>query len=344
MIRTPRAFIIVNGNSLNCISVDVNLSKTHKSDTFHAEIPFAALPPGMDENWWSVQNDISVQVSIETDPFSGATKLFDGKVDQVAHDFVSRILKIQGRDKSAALIDKASTEKFNNQQPDQIVKTIAGRHGITVDADAVSSKAGKLFQIDYAKLTHRSSEWTVINKLADQTGMNAYMTGGTLYFKPVDEKLPVLNVTYMPPTPVSFANGNFMRLTTSRNLILGRPVQVTVQSWNHKEKKAYQTQKTEAGTGDPLIYNYVEPGLTGDQTEKLAAKRLSENTSHELSFNLEMPGDPTVTPRFVMQLSGTDTAYDQQHEITGIEHSLSQSSGYRMTVSAKAKSKKRGKK
>lgn len=343
-IRTPRAFIVVGGAQLSCTSVDVYLSKTHKSDTFHAEIPFKALPAGMDENWWSVENDISAQVQISLDQFSGATQLFDGKVDQVGHDFARRVLKIQGRDKSAALIDSKTTEKFNNQSPDQVVKTMAGRHGITVDADAVSKKAGKLFQIDYAKLTHRLSEWTAINKIADEAGMTVYMTGGVLYFKPVDEKLPVLNVIYIPPTDESFANGNFMELSTSRNLIIGRPVNVTVQSWNHKEKKAYSTTKSEPGTGDPLVYNYTSSGLTGDQTEKLAEKRLAENTSHELSFNLGMPGDPSVTPRFTMQLSGTGTAYDQEHKVMSIHHSLSQGSGYRMTVSAKSKSKKRGKK
>lgn len=343
-VRTPRVYIVIGSEALNCISLDVDLGKTHKSDTFHAVIPFGALPDSMDANWWSTQNDIAVQVQISTDEFSGATQIFDGKVDQVGHDFGSRLLKISGRDKVAALIDNKTSEKFNNQSPDQVVKTIASRRGITVDADAVPKKAGKLFQIDYAKLTHQASEWTAINKIADESGMNAYMTGGTLYFKPVDEKLPVLNVTYVPPTRESFEEGNFLTLTTSRNLIVGRPVNVTVDSWNHKEQKVYSTTKSAPGTGEPLVYNYQPPGLSGDQTEKVAEKKLAENTSHELSFNLDMPGDPTVTPRFTMQLSGTGTAYDQEHEITSVHHSISQGGGYRMTISAKSKSKKRGKK
>lgn len=344
-LRQPRAFIVANGTTLNCISVDVQMSKTHKADTFHCEIPFGALPADMDEAWWSEAADISVQVLFQTDDFSGATQVFDGKVDKVGHDFTQRILSVQGRDNAAALIDSKSSEKFNNQTPDQIVKQIAGRHGISVDADAVTSKGGKIFQIDYAKLTNRESEWTVITRLADMSGMVAYMTAGTLYFKPVDEQLPVLDVVYVPPSPASYAEGNFMTLKTSRNLILGRPVNVKVQSWNHKEGKSYEYQSLEpTGSGEPLNYNYTVPGLTGDQTQKLAEKRLAENTSHELMFDLTMPGDPTVTPRFLMQLSGTGTAYDQQHEITSIEHSMSQQDGYRMTVSAKAKSKKRGKK
>lgn len=343
-LREPRAFIIANGTTLNCISVDVQMSKTHKSDTFHCEIPFGALPPEMDEVWWSEEGDVSVQVQFQLDAFSGSVQVFDGKVDKVGHDFAQRILSLQGRDKAAALIDSKSSEKFNNQTPDQIVKQIAGRHGITVDADAVTSKGGKIFQIDYAKVTNDEPEWTVITQLADMNGLVAYMTGGVLYFKPIDEQLPVLDVVYVPPTPASFANGNFMTLKTSRNLILGRPVNVKVQSWNHKEKKVYESQASDpTGSGEPLNYTYEPPGLTGDQAEKLAQKRLAENTSHELMFDLSMPGDPTVTPRFVMQLSGTGTAYDQQHEITSIDHSMSQSGGYRMTISAKAKSKKRKK-
>lgn len=341
-MRTPRAFVVVNGTAMIPMSVDVSMSKTHKSDTFHCEIPFGALPPGMDEAFWSTANNISVQVQIETDAYSGPVQIFDGKVDQVQHEFDTRVLKVQGRDKTAALIDTTSTEKFTNQQPDQIVQTICGRHGITANTDSVSSKAGKIFQLDYAKLTQRESEWNVIQRLADRFGMTAYMTGGQVYWKKYPEQLPVVNVTYVPPTPASYANGNFMRLRTARNLILGRPVHVKVQSWNHKEKKLYQTEKVENGSGDPLIYNYQEPSMTGDQVDKLATKRLSENTSHELSFELEMPGDPTVTPRFMMQLSGTGTAYDATHQIKTVEHQISQQRGYTMTISAKSKSTKRG--
>jgi len=342
VLRTPRAFVIANGAPITPMSVEVQMSKTHKSDTFHCEIPFGALPPGMDEAFWSTANDISVQVQIQTDAFSGPTQVFDGKVDQVQHEFDTRVLKVQGRDKTAALIDKTSTEKFTNQQPDQIVQTICGRHGITANTDSVAKKAGKIFQIDYAKMTQRVSEWTVIQKLADLFGMTAYMTGGQVYWKNYPEQLPVVNVAYVPPTPFSYANGNFMRLRTARNLVLGRPVHVKVQSWNHKEAKLYQNEQVAPGSGDPLIYNYQSPGMTNDQVEKLAQKRLSENTSHELSFDLEMPGDPTVTPRFMMQLSGTGTAYDATHEIKTVEHQISQEAGYRMTISAKSKSTKRG--
>lgn len=341
-IRAPRAFVIVNGTAIAPQAVEVHQSKTHKSDTFHCEIPFGGLPAGMDVSWWSTANDIKVQVQIDVG--AGPVQVFDGKVDQVQHDFAARCLKVQGRDKAAALIDTTSTEKFNNQRPDQIVQTIAGRHGITAITDSASSKAGKIFQFDYAKLTQRVSEWTIIQRLADHFGMTAYATGGILYWKTYPESFPVIDVTYVPPTPASVANGNFMRLSTVRNLIFGRPVKVKVRSWNHKEKKLYESEQDEAGTGDPLIYNYQEPSLTGDQVERIAKKRLAENTSHELSFDLEMPGDPRVTPRFMTQLSGTGTAYDQQHEIKSVEHRISFDRGYVMTISAKSKSKKRGSK
>lgn len=340
--RTPRAFVVVNGTAITPMSVDVSMSKTHKSDTFHCEIPFGALPAGMKEDFWSTANDISVQVQIQTDATSGPVQIFDGKVDQVQHMFDTRVLKMQGRDKTAALIDNTSTEKFTNQQPDQIVQTICGRHGITANTDSVGKKAGRIFQFDYAKINQRISEWTVIQKLADLFGMTAYMTAGQVYWKKYPEQLPVVNVSYVPPTPELYANGNFMRLRTARNLILGRPVHVKVASWNHKEAKLYQNEQVAPGSGDPLIYNYQAPGLTNDQVERLAQKRLSENTSHELSFELEMPGDPTVTPRFMMQLSGTGTAYDATHQIKTVEHQISHERGYTMMISAKSKSTKRG--
>ncbi|MGN6536404.1 MAG: phage late control D family protein [Mesorhizobium sp.] len=339
---TPRALVLVNGSALTPTAVEVQMSKTQKSDTFHAEIPLGALPAGMDEGWWSTANNITVQVQVSADEIAGYVQIFDGKVDRVDFDFAGRLLSISGRDKSAALIDATSTEKFNNQQPDQIVQTIAGRHGIAADTDSVSAKAGKIFQFDYAKLTQRESEWTVIQRLADHFGMVCYATGGKLYWKSYPEHLPTLSVIYVPPTPESPAEASFVSLRGTRNVILGRPVKVSVKSWNHKEKKLYQSDQTEPGSGDTLIYNYQEPGLTGDQVERISKKRLAENTSHEFGFELEMPGDPTVTPRFMLELSGTGTAFDQQHEIKSVEHRISFDEGYLMTISAKSKSGKRG--
>lgn len=342
-LETPRALVIVNGTALTPKSADVQMSKTQKSDTFQADIPFGALPTGMNEGWWSTANNITAQVQATADSISGYVQIFDGMVDKVDFDFTSRVLSISGRDKSAALIDATSTEKFNNQDPDQIVQVLAGRHGISADTDSIGSKAGKIFQFDYAKLTQRESEWTVIQRLADHFGMVCYATGGKLYWKTYPEQLPTLSLIYSPPSPESPANASFISLKGSRNVILGRPVKVSVKTWNHKEKKLYQSEQTEPGSGDTLTYNYQGPGMTGDQVERIAKKRLAENTSHELGFDLEMPGDPTVTPRFMLELSGTGTAFDQQHEIKTVEHRISFEEGYLMTISAKSKSGKRAK-
>ncbi|MFG1388801.1 phage late control D family protein [Xanthobacter versatilis] len=337
--RQPNAQVILGGTPIEKIEASVTQSKTKKSDTFKARTAISVLPAGKGLSYWATAADVSAQVLISTG--SGYTKLFDGKVDAVDIDLETGMIEFSGRDKAADLIDKTSAEKFQNKTPDKIVKEIASRHGISVDAKALSEKAGKIYQIDWNKITNRSSEWTVINHIADLHGMVAYITGGKLYFKPADETLPVFSVHYRAPTAGIPADGNFLRLKIRRNLILTKPVKVSVKSWNHKQKKVISSDKQMSGTGTPLIYNFNAPGLTQDQADKIAQKRLDENTSHENTLEIEAPGDPSVNARMSVQLTGTNSAFDQSYEIQTVEHSISADGGYTMTISTKAKSKGR---
>ena len=334
--RKPRGVLTVNGETIACTEIEVTLSKAHKSDSFHASVGFNGLPKSKDVNWWSTANNIAVVITLD------GTKVFDGKVDHVDHDFDGQTLSFSGRDKSGQMIDKPSTERFLNKKPHEIVQDIAARHGIPTNIDQVPLKAGKMYQIDHVNLTHRESEWTAIQRLAERHGMTAYMTGGTLYFKNENESLPSLNISYSPPTSAGYATGNFMTLKAKRNCMLGRPLKCKVSSWNHKEKKANETEIIEPGVGDPVEFRYNEPGLSKAQTAHQAKKHLDKNASHELTFEITIPGDATVTPRMKLVLSGTGTAYDQEHEILNVSHHISFDGGFRTSISPKSKSKKRG--
>jgi phage protein D len=307
---------------------EVTQSKTKKSDTFSAKFPttngIAAFLASADPT------QLEAQVIINGAP------LCDGLIDHIDVEWDTTTVSVSGRDKAAKLIDSLSSEKFLNQPPSKIVQTIAGRRGLSAEVDSGSDLAGKIFKDTWDSITHRNSEWSVIQWLGDHFGMNAYMTGGKVYFKDVDEQLQAFNVFYTPPTSGGYATSNVMILQTTRNVILGRPVKTNVLSRHDKQKKTFTAKEEKSGSGDPLIYNYVLPRATQDQVKRIAKKKHRENTRHEFSVRIDMPGDESVNVRMGLQLTGTGSAFDRLYEMDSVQHKISSTGGYTMTLEGKS--------
>ena len=331
-LRTPRAQVVAGGNPLQFNDLTVTQTRTKNGDTFKV----CSALSFVDLNWWLTTTPIPVQITINS------TKIFDGNVDHVDVDFAEGVFEITGRDKCAPLMESQTSEKFLNQKPDQIVQTMAARHGLECECDQPGEDAGKTYSTDADAISHRGSEWSFINQLADHYGMVSYMTGGKLYWKKYDEKLPVYEITYSAPTAQQYATGNFMRLKGSRNMVLGRPIKVNVHSHNHRQKKTISASMTSSGgTGDPLIYNHTIPGVTQAQAQTIAKSKLAQVQAHELTIDeLEFPGDESVNARMSFRLSGTNSPFDQTYDATQIEHRLSLKDGYKTGI--KIKNKKSG--
>jgi phage protein D len=328
-LRTPTAQIVAGSTPFQFNDVTVTQCRTKKGDTFKAcgSLTLADL------NFWLTTTPIPVTITIN------GSKVFDGNVDHVDMDFTARTIEISGRDKCAPLHEAQTSEKFLNQQPQQIVQTIASRHGLQCNCDTPSGQAGKQYSTDFDAISNRGSEWSYINRLADHYGMIAYMTGGTLYFKNYNEQLPVHQITYSPPTARGFETGNFIKLKASRNCILGRPIKVNVHSHNHRKKQVISASMTSSGgQGDPLIYSHTVPGITQDQANTIAKAKLAEAQAHELTIDeLEFPGDETVNARMSFQLSGTGSPLDQTYDAEQIEHRITFIDGYRTGIKIKNK-------
>jgi len=320
---------LAGGNPMPFTEFTVTQTRTKKGDTFSAKSAITAV----DLKWWLTTSPIPIVITIN------GTQIFTGNVDHADMDFASREFSISGRDTGAALVDSQTSEKFLNQTPTQVVQTIASRHGLSVVSDTPSGNAGKILSADFDAISHRFSEWTFINKIAEHFGMVAYITNGTLYFKNYDETLPAYQIKYVAPTPSSYESGTFIELKASRSLVLGRPVKVNVNSHNHRQKKVVSASMTSSGgQGVPLIYNRTIHGLSQDQANTIAKAKLAEVQSHELTIDkLEFPGDESVNARMSFVLSGTGTPLDQSYDAKSIEHRVSMTEGYRTGVSIKNK-------
>lgn len=318
-------------NGYPCLEFDVLQNSLASSDTGHGRIPMTLAHP--DE--FLKGGAFSIVVN-------GAS-LIEGTITQVECDFVARTINVQGKDKTAGLLKKLSIEKFQNQKGAEVAKEIAGRHGLSLTGGGGSLNAGKLFQTDWTALFDHVSEWAAINHIADREGMSVTLDGkaGQIILSPEGETFgEEIAVRYVPPTPQSYAQGNFMHLRVVKNIEISGKTKVKVSSWNTKKKEAVTAEKEETGDagGDPTVYEYRIPGLNQEQADRIAEKRLGENTRHAMTIDLDMPGDETASPRAKLNLSGTGTSCDQGYVIDRIEHrGNADEGGYRMTITGKNK-------
>lgn len=335
-LRQPRGQISVSGNNVPFHDLSVTQTRTKKGDTFQAKGALSALEQGQGLSWWCTTNPLPVTCSIN------GTQMFVGSIDKIDFDFASREWCMSGRDAGAAMMDKQTTQKWPNQQPNQIVQQIASSHGIQVNMDTQSLDSGKMYSSDFDAISTRGSEWTFIQHLADHYGMVAYLTGGTLYFKNFNEQLPQIEIIYQAPTAESFENGNFILLKAGRNLKIGKGVKVNVSSHNHRKKEHVSASATSASAGSsPLVYNHFIPMLNRDQAQTIATAKMNEIAAHELTIDqLEIPGNEKINARYQIILSGTNSPLDQTYDINDIEHHLSWTEGYRTGI--KLKNKKGG--
>lgn len=335
-LRQPQAYVVINGAQYPVTSVEVMQSRTKNSDTFWCEIPLELIGD-------VTGKDVTAQVYMGNDQVAD-TLMFDGYVDNVSISFDHQVVTLNGRDKIKKMIDKKSRQGFLNKKPDDIVNQLAGSAGLSVNSDGLSSKAGKIYKQDFNAFLHDISDWSMVCKLADQFGLSAYATLGTIYIKQMPESLPVYQINYVPPTSGNYADGDFISLHCTHNLIVDGGATVNVHSWNHKSKKKISATSS-SGSGPTYDYS-ATPGLTQDQAQNIAKKRLYENTAPGRTVSLTVPGDVTMNVRTDVQITGTGTSFDDTFETESVEFRMDCGSGesgdtegFVMSLSAKAKGK-----
>lgn len=334
-LRFPRAEVNIGGRVVPFVDLSATQTRHKKGDTAKVITAMKLLDPA----WLaSASGDLPFTIAIN------GTQVFNGHVSTSSYDWAERTVTVEGRDAAAKLMDAQSQEKWQNKKPHEIVQEIAQRHGIQTEVDQPSDQAGKIYSDDYDALSNRHSEWSVINWIADHFGMIAYITGGKLYYKNHDEQLPTVTIQYRPPTPQEYESGNFIKLHTTRNHVLGRKTKVNVHSHNHRKKEVYHANEEDGDGGDePLIYHYHIPQISQQQGQRIAKAKMAEIKSHEMKVDsLEIPGDESINARVSIQLTGTGTAFDQSYDAGDITHTISVKGGYVTTIHVKNKKGQKG--
>ncbi len=344
-LRQPRTIVQANGSVITGVkSWEIEETNFHDPSTFRVCFAIGALPTANDVDWWSTQDDLTIEIfqGEPSDPTdyssSDLTSIFTGRVDQLTPHWKAGELDISGRDLSSLLADVKSAAKYVNMTASAVATQLAGTAGLTPVVTSTSTKVGKYYQIDHVDLHDERTQWDVLTWLAREEQFVVYVKGKELHFEPAPSasQTPYL-IQYTPGTDDGPAQGNFTDLSTTRELTLAKDIKVTVKSWNAKKKTGYSKSAGGGGSG-AQEYSYTIAGLDPDQAQARATQILAELSKHEMKLRFEGPADETLAMTDVIQLSGTGTAFDQIYYPNTISRSFDAEEGFRWTVEAKNKS------
>ena len=314
-VRKPAAWLSILGHRIPLLSGHVSLSRTKSTDQFNAQLPLNYQ--GLDTNFWGSIKKATAELFLTSNGGSG-TSVLKGDVKTIRVSLRHRRVTVTGHDSASKLVAKETTEKWQNKKADEIVKDLASRAGVSVSSDSLQNMAGKIYQIDFNKLSDHHSFMGLISHLADLEGMATFVSQGKLHFKDMDHSEGSYTLYYTPPTPESVMLGNWIDLDLQRNLELASGGKVKVQSYNRKKGKAVSSEQS-SGAAE-MAFTYRHPELGKDQADKIAKKRLKENLRHEISGTATIPGDETLTALMKLQLFGTGSDFDQSYFIKTIDH------------------------
>jgi phage protein D len=345
--RQPLPVLTLNGVPLSgLVEAEVTNASHFAADSFRVVLASTKLPSAYGPAYWSQSVGDKIGLSVG---FIGVspTQLILGQVDNIDYDPVARQITLTGRDLSAPLIDTRTSEKFVNQTSSQIAQTLAARHGLqTVDGfgnptvTPTTTKAGTYYSNENVVLTQDQSEWDLLIYLAEHEGFDVWVSGNTLNFQPSPVTTNPSYKIQWQDTPIAISNAIDLHL--SRSETLAKDIIVKVQSWNQKQQKAFtvtykvtQANKGQRSGGLAQTYSFNVPNLTRDQAYALAKSKAEDITRHERVLTATLPGDGMLTTRAMVQLVGTNTAWDQSYYPDTITRHISFDGGYRMELRAK---------
>jgi phage protein D len=331
-IRYPRLAVLANGTPVaGAIEAQVYSNNHYAADRFSVTVALNADPSSA--AFWSGTPDILLDVRMSLDGI-GFTSVVQGAVDLVDLDLVQGVIRAEGRDLTATLIESRTQETFANRTASEIAQLFAGRHNLASEVAETRTPVGRYYQDEHDRITlgqfsRATTEWDLLVFLAQQEGFDVFVSGSTLYFQPPAGADVAL--TLSPDTVLD--------LRLERSLTLARDIEVTVKSWNSRQQNAFtQTARSRghgqgAGlgggrSGPPQRYVIVRPNLTSDQALQLAQQKLAELTRHERVISATMPGELTLTPRSLITLQGTGTDFDQTYYVDTIERHLHMEGGF----------------
>jgi phage protein D len=329
-VRAPRLNVLVDGLPLvGATEASVTSTAFFSADRFRVR---AALRG--DAFLWAAATQLFVDIQMALSPLGPCVSVVQGFTDLVSIDPIAGTLVLEGRDRSAELIEARTQETFANRTSSEIATILARRHGLAANVQPTAAPVGRYWELEHDSVTlnaagRATTEWDLLVTLAKREGFDLWVSGATLNFVP-----PAFAVL-----PVVLPMTSLMSLRLERALTFAGDIVVTVKSWHSRTGSAcVRAAQTERGASSSREYVYVVPNLTPDAAQTYAQMVLDELTRHELVANVEMPGELVLTPRASVLLQGTGTIFDTVLRIDEVERRLHATRGFTQRLRARAAS------
>lgn len=353
--RQPRGLVTINGDEVIFLEFEVDNNNFYLADTFQVVIPLTGNRPGIDLSYFYSQPAILIEIfaGFPQNPShynkNELMSLIVAQVDSVNVHLDSRTVTLAGRDLTAKFIDAKTMNKYPNLTSSQIVTQLAKARGLAPVITETKTKVGIYYQDELVRLTSQSSEWDLINFLAQEEGFAAYVKGMELHFEPYpDTNSDPYVIQYKHPDPLNnISQSNVISLEIERNLTLAKDIIVKVRTFNPKTKKpvtkvakaTHNKNSVLAGKAQPIgeaqTYVYVRNGFTPEQALQFAQQELKRLSSHEMKLTALLQADNILSCRNMIQVKGTNSPLDQKYFPNSIVRHMSYDGGYEMTVHAK---------
>ncbi|HQU04797.1 MAG TPA: hypothetical protein PLT25_08770 [Acidocella sp.] len=340
---TPRLRIKANGTALPFpVEANVTLTNTWTAARWNAGIAVQDTDT-MNLAWFSDQTDIRVEIDIALDGQNFQT-VMTGVTDEIDLTPDSNYVALSGRDLTALLIDQKTAQTYQNQTSSEVAAILASAVGLTPVVTATKTPIGQFYANDHTRmsmgdLAKSITDWDLLTYLAQHENYDLFVQGNSLYFQPTaTAQTTPYQVLWSRVNGI--ATSNVENLSLKRSLTLAKDVSVTVQSWNSYQNKAITATASSKANGSsskgaPQKYVFYKPNLTPAQAADYANLQLAQISRHERVIDFDVAGDLTLTPRSVVQLSGTQTSFDQLYYPDEITRSIHFEQGFTQHVSAR---------
>lgn len=344
-MRAPRLLVLADGVPVQgALSARIVNTNHYGADRFSVSLSLSA-DPSMGPAFWAAIGNCTLDVQFG---FAGAvfTSLVQGLVDSVNIDAVAAVARLEGRDRTAALIEARTQETFANRTSSEIATLLAGRHGLAADVQATTTPVGRYLQLEHDHITldqfsRATTEWDLLVGLAGREGFDVWVRGSTLHFRP--SATTAMPGAVLRPRATESGPANVTALRLERSLTLARDIEVVVKSWNSRLAKGFtETARasrrgaSQAAVQEPVQrYSFVVPDLLPGAALQLAQRKLAQLSQYERVVVAEMPGELLLDARMLVSVEGTGGDFDQNYWIDEVSRSIDVHRGFHQTIRAR---------
>ncbi len=341
VVRRPRVRLIINGTAVNgCRSAEIVSRRGSQAASFRVLASFNEIACTLGTGWID-QQTLDVEIDFGFLPLGASegelnwTPMIIGEVDRAGLDQVSGLVSIEGRDHAARLIDMPLQDAYLNHTSSELATILASACGLSADVDASSGLVGQYYQIQHTKaafgaFSRHANGWDLLAELASLEGYDLWVDGTTLHFKQAaDQDADTFDITYVAPEAGSASPTlSISDLTMERMVGLSGPIQVTVASWNSRQRRQVNSVFPTTADATAKQFLVLKPNLLADQADVLAQTTYSQLRTHQRVIRGVMAGELELTTRTRARLVGTGTGWDGMYTLDQIERQMSLEKGF----------------